>query len=106
MYLTIEPFCAEQNSYEFLKLIKEKGIKKIYIGMQDPNPGNKIDFISELEKLGISYEFGLCGDECEELNEIYSYYIQNKSPYVIVKWAMTLYQLRQECGNPGWRKYS
>ena len=72
LYLTIEPFAAEQNCYEFLRLLREKGIKKIYIGMQDPNPSKRINFISELKKIGIRYEFGLCGDECEELNEIYS----------------------------------
>jgi len=103
LYLTIEPFCAEQNGYDFLRLMKEKGIKKIYIGMQDPNPVKKIDFISELEKSGISYELGLMGAECEELNEIYAYYIQNKSPYVVVKWAMTLDgKLATKTGDSKW----
>ncbi|MHB8131154.1 MAG: bifunctional diaminohydroxyphosphoribosylaminopyrimidine deaminase/5-amino-6-(5-phosphoribosylamino)uracil reductase RibD, partial [Mobilitalea sp.] len=103
MYLTIEPFGTEKNSHEFLRLIHEKGIKKIYIGMQDPNPSKKFDFISELEKLGVGYELGLSGDECEELNEIYSYYIQNKSPYVFVKWAMTLDgKLASKTGDSKW----
>jgi diaminohydroxyphosphoribosylaminopyrimidine deaminase/5-amino-6-(5-phosphoribosylamino)uracil reductase len=103
LYLTIEPFYNEQTIYELLSLIREKGIKKIYIGMQDPNPYKKVNFISELEKMGISYELSLLGDECEELNEIYAYYIQNKLPYVVVKWAMTLDgKLATKTGDSKW----
>jgi diaminohydroxyphosphoribosylaminopyrimidine deaminase/5-amino-6-(5-phosphoribosylamino)uracil reductase len=103
LYLTIEPFRAEQEEYEFCRLLKEKGIKKLYIGMLDPNPSKKGNLISELEKMDISYELGLLRDECEELNEIYAYYIQNKLPYVIVKWAMTLDgKLATKTGDSKW----
>jgi diaminohydroxyphosphoribosylaminopyrimidine deaminase/5-amino-6-(5-phosphoribosylamino)uracil reductase len=103
LYLSIEPFRTEKDAYEVLKLIREKGIQKIYIGMRDPNPCKTVDFISELERMSISYELGLLGEECEELNEIYSYYIKNKSPYVIVKWAMTLDgKLATKTGDSKW----
>ncbi|MDF2612152.1 MAG: diaminohydroxyphosphoribosylaminopyrimidine deaminase [Lachnospiraceae bacterium] len=58
--------------------------------MRDLDPDKKVDFIAELKKAGISCEVGLQSEECEELNEIYSYYIQHKLPFVIAKWAMTL----------------
>lgn len=90
LYVTIEPFGSPQETYDIIRLIKEKGITKIYIGMQDPNPNKGINFTSEIEKLGISIEYGLHEEDCIELNEIYAYYIQTKLPYVIVKWAMTL----------------
>jgi diaminohydroxyphosphoribosylaminopyrimidine deaminase/5-amino-6-(5-phosphoribosylamino)uracil reductase len=103
LYLTIEPFGSEQNTHDLIGLIREKGITKIYIGMQDPNPNKGINFTSEIEKLGISYEFGLLEEECMELNEIYAYYIQSKLPYVIVKWAMTLDgKLATKTGDSKW----
>jgi diaminohydroxyphosphoribosylaminopyrimidine deaminase/5-amino-6-(5-phosphoribosylamino)uracil reductase len=102
LYLVMEPF-LQQNMEEFLKLLKEKGISKIYIGMIDPNPNKKVDFIKELGKLGIGCEVGLLAVECQELNEIYAYYIKNKSPFVIAKWAMTLDgKLASKTGDSKW----
>lgn len=103
LFLTIEPFGSKQDTYDLIGLIREKGIKKIYIGIQDPNPHKEINFTSEIEKFDISYEFGLLEEECVELNEIYTYYIQNKLPYVIVKWAMTLDgKLATKTGDSKW----
>ncbi|MBP1756588.1 MAG: diaminohydroxyphosphoribosylaminopyrimidine deaminase [Firmicutes bacterium] len=90
LYLNIEPFQSEQRIWECLNLIKELGIVKVLIGMRDPNPEKKIVFQSELAKLQIDCEIGILSEECEEQNEIYSYYCKHKEPFVIVKWAMTL----------------
>ncbi len=103
LYLNIEPFQSELQIRESLNLIKEKGITKIYIGMLDPNPDKKIDFLQELSKLGVSYKAGILLDECEEQNEIYSYYIRHKEPFVFVKWAMTLDgKLATKTGDSKW----
>ncbi|MDF2904990.1 MAG: diaminohydroxyphosphoribosylaminopyrimidine deaminase [Herbinix sp.] len=90
LYLNIEPFHPLIQMQDILNLIKEKGIVKVLIGILDPNPEKEMDFLEELIKLGIDYETGVLIEACEELNEIYSYYIQHKEPFVIVKWAMTL----------------
>jgi diaminohydroxyphosphoribosylaminopyrimidine deaminase/5-amino-6-(5-phosphoribosylamino)uracil reductase len=90
LYLNIEPFQSEKIVIDCLRMIKEKRIAKVLIGMLDPNPEKKVDFLKELTRLGVSYETGILSEECEELNEIYSYYIKTKEPFVIVKWAMTL----------------
>jgi diaminohydroxyphosphoribosylaminopyrimidine deaminase/5-amino-6-(5-phosphoribosylamino)uracil reductase len=90
LYVNIEPFGLEDQEDEVFHDIKAKGIQRVYIGMRDLDPDKKVDFIAELKKAGISCEVGLQSEECEELNEIYSYYIQHKLPFVIAKWAMTL----------------
>lgn len=103
MYLTIEPFRYESDVYELIRDIREKGIRKIYIGMQDPYPYKKYNFLHELELQGIEYELGVLRDKCEELNEIYAFYIVNRQPYVIVKWAMTLDgKLATKTGDSRW----
>lgn len=90
MYITIEPFGSAHIIQDIIRKIAERGIRKIYMGMRDPNPIKTIDFQEELEKMDIQYEYGVLREECEELNEIYAHYIRNRTPYVIVKWAMTM----------------
>ncbi len=103
LYLNIEPFQSEPRVQECLNLIKERGIAKLFVGMPDPNPKKKMDFWSELTKLGVDAEVGVLSAECEEQNEIYSYYIKNKEPFVFVKWAMTLDgKLATKTGDSKW----
>ena len=103
LYLNIEPFHSESVVRESLNLIKEKGIAKVSIGMLNPNPSKKVDFQIELTKLGVGSELGILSGECEEQNEIYSYYIMNKEPFVFVKWAMTLDgKLATKTGDSKW----
>lgn len=103
LYLNIEPFQDEQKIKEALDLMKEKGISRVIVGMRDPNPQKKLDFSKELEIRGITCEMGDRSSECEEQNEIYSYYIKHKQPFVFVKWAMTLDgKLATKTGDSKW----
>ncbi len=90
LYLTIEPFSSEEETLDFIHMLQQRKIKKVYLGMIDPNPTKNIDFINELKKADVEIEVGVLKEECIELNEIYAYYIVHRSPFVIVKWAMTM----------------
>ena len=90
LYLNIEPFGDKDMLTRLIRRIKDRKLNKIYIGIEDKDPGKELSFIDELNQQGIKYEVGILRDECEELNEIYSHFIVNHTPYVIVKWAMTL----------------
>jgi diaminohydroxyphosphoribosylaminopyrimidine deaminase/5-amino-6-(5-phosphoribosylamino)uracil reductase len=103
LYLNIEPFQPEPRVQECLNLIKEKGITKVFVGMLDPNPEKTMDFVSELTKIGIDSVLGVLSEECKEQNEIYSYFIMKKEPFVFVKWAMTLDgKLATKTGDSKW----
>ncbi len=103
LYLNIEPFQSEEQLRESLRLIREKGIGRVLIGMRDPKPQRKLDFMKELGALGISCEVGVLQEECEDLNEIYTYYCKHKKPFVVVKWAMTLDgKLATKTGDSKW----
>ncbi len=103
MYITIEPFYEDSIINELLILLKEKGIGKLFIGTRNHNPLKTIDFLEETKNIGIHCESGLLEEECRELNEIYTYYIKHKTPYVFVKWAMTLDgKLATKTGDSKW----
>ena len=103
MYVTIEPYYDGAHMEKLLSLLQNKGIKKIYFGMLNPNPDKKINLLNELKKIGIEYEVGPLMKECMELNEIYAYYIVHKLPFVFVKWAMTLDgKLATKTGDSKW----
>lgn len=103
LYLNIEPFQDEMENFNFTEAIIKHGIKKIYIGMGDPNPRKKSNLVEKLKSVGVEVEVGVLKEECEELNEIYAHYIINKLPFVFVKWAMTLDgKLASRTGDSKW----
>ena len=43
-----------------------------------------------LRDAGIEVETGVCEAECREINEVFFHYITHKTPFVVLKYAMTL----------------
>src|SRR5699024_11828417 len=71
-------------------MIVKKGIKKVVIGLKDPNPLVAGKGIKVLQDAGIEVVTGILGEEGKKLNEIFLKYITAKVPFVIMKTAMTL----------------
>lgn len=90
MYVTLEP-CAHYGKTPpcALKII-EKKIKKVIIAKTDPNPLVNMKGIELLKNAGVEVEYGLLSEEVEIQNEIFLKYIQTKTPFVALKYAMTL----------------
>lgn len=90
MYVTLEPCSHYGKTPPCAKAIIEKKIKKVYIGLLDPNPlvaGRGADMLRDA---GIQVETGVLEDECRKTNKIFLKYITEKRPFVIMKTAMTL----------------
>ncbi len=89
MYVTLEPCCHYGKTPPCTEIIIESGIRKVYIGSMDSNPlvGGKGAAI--LREHGIEVVTGICEQECLELNRVFFHYIQTKTPYVVMKYAMT-----------------
>lgn len=90
LYVTLEPCCHQGKTPPCTDIIIEKGIKRVYVGSSDPNPlvdggGNK-----KLRDNGIEVIEHVMERECDALNEIFFHYISKKTPFVAVKYAMTL----------------
>ena len=90
LYVTLEPCCHFGKTPPCTEIIIEKGIKKVFVGILDPNPLVAGKGVKILQNAGIEVEVGLCEDEIRELNKVFLKYITTKRPYVIMKTAMTL----------------
>ena len=90
LYVTLEPCCHYGKTPPCTEIIIEKGIKKVFVGILDPNPLVAGKGVKILQDAGIEVEVGLCEDEIRELNKVFLKYITTKHPYVIMKTAMTL----------------
>ena len=90
LYVTLEPCCHYGKTPPCTEIIIEKGIRKVVVGLLDPNPLVAGKGIKILEDAGIEVITGVEVDKIKELNKVFLKYINTKCPYVLLKTAMTL----------------
>lgn len=90
MYVTLEPCSHYGKTPPCANKIVEKKIKKVIIGLSDPNPLVAGKGIEILKSNGVEVVTGVLEEEGRRLNEIFLKYITAKIPFVILKTAMTL----------------
>lgn len=90
MYVTLEPCSHYGNTPPCAEAIVKNGIKRVVIGLKDPNPLVAGKGIKLLEDNGIEVITGVLEEEGCKLNEIFLKYITTKLPFCIMKTAMTL----------------
>lgn len=90
MYVTLEPCCHFGKTPPCTEAIVESGIKRVVIGSSDPNPLVAGKGIEILKRHGIEVTEGVLQEDCNKLNEVFFHFIQNKTPYVVMKYAMTM----------------
>ena len=90
IYVTLEPCCHYGKQPPCVNAILEAGIRRVIIGSSDPNPLVAGKGLRILKDHGIEVTENILKEECDKLNEAFFYYIQNKKPYVVMKYAMTM----------------
>lgn len=90
MYVTLEPCCHFGKQPPCTQAIIEHGIRKVYVGSNDPNALVAGKGIEQLRQAGIEVETEVLKDECDALNPVFFHYITTQIPYVVMKYAMTL----------------
>ncbi|MBO5956941.1 MAG: bifunctional diaminohydroxyphosphoribosylaminopyrimidine deaminase/5-amino-6-(5-phosphoribosylamino)uracil reductase RibD [Bacteroidales bacterium] len=90
LYVTLEPCCHYGKTPPCTEIIIEKGIKKVVVGLLDPNPLVAGKGIKILEDEGIEVITGVEVEKIKDLNKVFLKYIKTKRPYVLLKTAMTL----------------
>lgn len=89
IYVTLEPCCHYGKTPPCTEAIIENKLAKVVIGSRDPNPKVAGKGAKLLREAGIEVEEDFLREECDTLNPVFFHYIQNKMPYVALKYAMT-----------------
>lgn len=101
--VNLEPCSHYGKTPPCADLIIEKGIKKVIIGMEDPNPIVAGRGIKKLQKAGIEVVLNVLKEECEELNKIFIKNILENKPYITMKSAITFDgKIATKTGNSKW----
>jgi len=90
LYVNLEPCNHTGRTPPCTLKIVAAGIRRVVVGMQDPNPavtGGGADF---LKQRGVEVTLGVCEEAAEALNEVFIKYIRTRRPFVIAKCAATL----------------
>ncbi len=90
MYVTLEPCSHYGKTPPCVDQIIENRIKRVVIGMVDPNPLVSGKGVKKLQEAGIDVTVGILEDKCKKLNEVFIKYITKKKPFVVLKTAMSL----------------
>lgn len=90
IYVTLEPCNHTGKTGPCTEAIIGAGISRVIIGSKDPNPLVSGKGVQRLRKAGIEVIEDFMEGECDRLNPFFFHYIRTKTPYVTLKYAMTL----------------
>lgn len=90
LYVTLEPCCHYGKTPPCTEAIIENKIRRVVVGSFDSNPLVAGKGIRILKDAGIEVTEGILQNECDELNRIFFHFMKTGTPYVMMKYAMTL----------------
>ncbi len=90
MYVTLEPCCHQGKQPPCTEAVIAHGIRRVYVGSDDPNALVAGRGIKILREAGIQVETHVLKEECDALNPVFFHYITRGTPYVVMKYAMTM----------------
>ena len=90
MYVTLEPCCHYGKTPPCTEAIIAGGLSKVFIGSRDPNPLVSGKGVKMLQNAGIEVTTDFMKEECDALNPVFFHFIIHQTPYVVMKYAMTL----------------
>ena len=90
IYVTLEPCCHHGKTPPCTEAIIEAGISRVVTGSDDPNPLVAGKGLQILRDHGIEVVSGVLKAQCDRLNRVFFHYITSHTPYVVMKYAMTM----------------
>jgi diaminohydroxyphosphoribosylaminopyrimidine deaminase / 5-amino-6-(5-phosphoribosylamino)uracil reductase len=90
MFVNLEPCSHYGKTPPCTDLIIRNKIKKVYIGIKDPNPLVIGKGIRVLKENGIEVFDNILPEECRELNRFFIKYVTEKLPYITLKVAQSI----------------
>ena len=89
LYVSLEPCSHQGKTPPCVDLILEKGIRKVVVGMKDPNPLVAGSGIRRLKEAGVEVNEGVLEKACAALNHRFIHFHEHKRPFIILKWAQS-----------------
>jgi diaminohydroxyphosphoribosylaminopyrimidine deaminase / 5-amino-6-(5-phosphoribosylamino)uracil reductase len=90
IYVNLEPCSHYGRTPPCADALIEAGIKRVVVGMVDPNPLVQGRGLRRLRRAGIAVATGVLREECERLNEDFACFIRTGRPFVTLKLAASL----------------
>ena len=90
LFINLEPCVHFGKTPPCCEEVIKSGIRKVIVAMKDPNPLVDGSGIKKLKNYGIEVVLGIMEKEARELNEAFIKSIKTKTPFVIMKSAMSL----------------
>ncbi len=90
LYVTLEPCAHRGRTLPCADFIIRSRVARVVVAMLDPNPLVNGKGVRKLRDAGIRVDVGLLESEARELNTFFIKYISTKTPYVMLKAAVTL----------------
>jgi len=90
LYVTLEPCCHHGRTPPCTDAIIEAGLSRVVVGSRDPNPLVAGKGVALLRQHGIEVREDVLREDCDRLNAVFLHFIQEKTPFVVMKYAMTM----------------
>ncbi len=103
LYVTLEPCNHYGKTPPCTEKILASGIRRVFVAMDDPNPGVKGGGNAYLQSKGVEVISGICEAQAKKINEVFIKYTTTKHPFVMIKCAATLDgRLATKTGDSKW----
>lgn len=89
-YVTLEPCCHQGKTPPCTDALIKAGVARVVAAMRDPFPKVDGGGLRRLSKAGIQVEVGCLEEVARDLNAPYLKLVEQRRPWIIAKWAMTL----------------
>lgn len=90
LFTNLEPCSHQGRTPPCTEAILQAGIRRVVLATVDPNPLVSGRGIRKLKEAGVKVKVGVLEEKARRLNEIFFKYITTKTPFVMVKAAMSL----------------
>jgi diaminohydroxyphosphoribosylaminopyrimidine deaminase/5-amino-6-(5-phosphoribosylamino)uracil reductase len=90
LYVNLEPCNHYGRTPPCTEAILQAGIRRVVVGMVDPDPRVSGSGIERLRQAGLEVIVGVEAAACQALNEAFAWRVTQQRPFGILKYAMTL----------------